>query len=79
MYEQGEFRKFLLAIFVTLVNAGIVLTAMLSPDTNGMNYAAFTFAVGTETLMIQYYFRTKSPGDPMAPPAKKKPKTDKPD
>lgn len=79
MYEQGEFRKFLLAIFVTCANLAIVLVAILSPDTNGMNYAAFTFAAGVETLMIQYYFRTKSPGDPMAPPAKKKPKTDKPD
>ena len=63
MFETGEFRKFCLAIFATLVNAAIILVAVLQIEKTEIAFAAFTFASGAELLILQYYFRKSTPTD----------------
>ena len=69
-FERGEYRKFWLTIFVTCVNAAIILTAMLQIEKTEIAFAAFTFAANAETLMLVYYYRTKTPAatPPTDPP-----------
>ena len=56
-----ERRKFGLALFLTICNVTIFLIAMLNELTTEIGYMIVGGTISAQTLIVQYFFRKKSP------------------